>query len=69
MIDSKKIVEVGKRVIQIEAEALNELNSRLDDSFVKAIELIYNSKGRVIVTGLGKLQYWSGTSMRSITIG
>jgi len=63
MIDSKKIVEVGKRVIQIETEALNELNSRLDDSFVKATELIYNSKGRVIVTGLGK----SGAIARKIT--
>lgn len=54
MIDSDKILKVGKRVIQIETDALKELNSRLDDSFVEAVELIYNSEGRVIITGLGK---------------
>lgn len=63
MIDSKKILEVGKRVIKIETEALNDLNSRLDDSFVNAVNLIYNSKGRVIVTGLGK----SGAVARKIS--
>ena len=63
MIDPKNIIEVGKRVVKIETEALNDLYSRLDDSFVKATELIYNSNGRVIVTGLGK----SGAIARKIS--
>ena len=63
MIDPKKIIEVGKRVIKIETDALIDLVERLDDSFVKATELIYNSKGRVIVTGVGK----SGAIARKIT--
>lgn len=63
MVDPKKILEVGKKVIKIETEALVDLQSRLNDSFIKAVELIYNSKGRVIVTGLGK----SGAIARKIT--
>jgi len=63
MIDAQKIVEVGKRVIKIESEALNDLIDRIDNSFVQATELIFNSKGRVIVTGLGK----SGAIARKIT--
>jgi arabinose-5-phosphate isomerase len=63
VIDSKEILEVGKRVISIETTALNDLNSRLDNSFVEAVNLIYNSKGRVIVTGLGK----SGAIARKIS--
>ena len=63
MIDSKEILKVGKRVISIETDALNDLNSRLDNSFADAVNLIYNSKGRVIVTGLGK----SGAVARKIS--
>lgn len=54
MIDSSEILEVGKKVIGIETEALKDLKDRLDESFVNAVNLIYKSKGRVIVTGLGK---------------
>jgi len=63
MIDPQKIIEVGKRVVKIETEALKDINDRIDNSFVQATELIYNSKGRVIVTGLGK----SGAIARKIT--
>jgi arabinose-5-phosphate isomerase len=44
----------GKRVIEMEAEALRVVAQRLDDSFVRAIELIASSRGRVIVSGIGK---------------
>jgi arabinose-5-phosphate isomerase len=56
-------IRVGKRVINIEAQAIALMEERLDESFSKAIDLIYNSKGRVIVTGLGK----SGVIGRKIT--
>jgi arabinose-5-phosphate isomerase len=56
-------IRVGKKVIGIEAEAILMLEKRLDENFSKAIDLIYNSKGRVIVTGLGK----SGAIGRKIT--
>jgi arabinose-5-phosphate isomerase len=48
------ILENGRDVIRKEAEAVAELAERLDDNFVKAVELILKSKGRVIVTGMGK---------------
>jgi len=47
-------IERGKEVIRIEAQALAALESRINGSFAEAVELIYNCKGRVIVTGLGK---------------
>jgi arabinose-5-phosphate isomerase len=56
-------INVGKKVIRIEAEAISQLMNRIDENFTKAIDLIYNAKGRVIVTGLGK----SGVIGRKIT--
>lgn len=47
-------IERGKAVIRIETEALASLESRINGAFADAVEMIYNCKGRVIVTGLGK---------------
>ena len=47
-------IERGKEVIRIEAEAVKALESKIDANFAKAVDLIYNCKGRVIVTGIGK---------------
>jgi len=44
----------AKRVLRIEAEALNELLQRLDASFERAVDLLLACKGRVVVTGMGK---------------
>jgi arabinose-5-phosphate isomerase len=41
-------------VLKIEAEGILNLVDRIDDSFDKMVELIFNSKGRVIVGGIGK---------------
>ena len=48
------ILEAARRVIVEEAEALNRLQSRLDDSFLEAVERILHTTGRVVVTGMGK---------------
>lgn len=48
------IIETAKRVLRIEAEAIYGLLDRLDHSFEKAVEIILNSRGRVVVTGMGK---------------
>jgi arabinose-5-phosphate isomerase len=53
-LDSKKIIAKAKNVIRIEAEAVSKLESRINSSFVEAVETIYKSKGRTIVTGMGK---------------
>lgn len=44
----------GRRVVSREAEALALLCDSLDDSFAKAVEILLNAKGRVIVSGMGK---------------
>ena len=49
-----EIVELGRRVIRMEREALAEIECRLDDSFARAVELIATTEGRVIVAGVGK---------------
>ena len=38
----------------MESNAIANLSNLLDDNFSKSVELIYNSKGRVIITGIGK---------------
>jgi arabinose-5-phosphate isomerase len=48
------LINKAKEVIRIEARALNEVASKIDGKFVKAIDLIFKTKGRVIVTGMGK---------------
>lgn len=48
------ILDTAKRVLKIEAEAVFALIEKLNTDFKRAVELIYNSKGRVVVTGMGK---------------
>jgi arabinose-5-phosphate isomerase len=48
------ILEEAKKVIRIEAEALNSLADSIDDRFEMAVDLILSSHGRVVVTGMGK---------------
>ena len=47
-------LETAKRVLRIEAEAIEGLLKRLDARFEKAVELLGQCKGRVVVTGMGK---------------
>jgi len=53
-MSDEEIIERGKQIIRIEAKALKGLIDQIDDSFEKAVNLIRQSKGRVIVTGIGK---------------
>jgi len=50
----QEIKNIAKATINNEAEAISGLINAIDDDFVKCVELIYRSKGRVIVTGTGK---------------
>lgn len=47
------IVE-GKRVFDIEIEALKRTRDSLDEKFLKILNIITNCKGKVIITGIGK---------------
>ena len=52
--DAGKIVARGQRVIAIERDALAATRDRLDGSFARAVALLRDSAGRVIVSGVGK---------------
>ncbi|MCL2022027.1 MAG: KpsF/GutQ family sugar-phosphate isomerase [Betaproteobacteria bacterium] len=47
-------IELAIRALAIEAEAIQALISRIDARFAEAVELILQSKGRVIISGMGK---------------
>lgn len=48
------VADIAKTVLQIEANAIQELIPRIDGSFSEAVEKIYSCKGRIVVTGMGK---------------
>jgi arabinose-5-phosphate isomerase len=50
----EEIIERGRRVLRLEREALAEAETRIGESFARAVELIATSTGRVIVAGVGK---------------
>jgi len=49
-----RIVERGQRVLALERDAIAATLARLDESFARAVELMRDSTGRVIVAGVGK---------------
>ena len=49
-----EIINNGKEVIRIEAEAIADLQHSIDEDFVNTVETIFASKGRVVLTGMGK---------------
>ncbi|MCH7524543.1 MAG: KpsF/GutQ family sugar-phosphate isomerase [Bacteroidetes bacterium] len=51
-IDS--ILKIAKNTINLESKAIANLSNLLNEDFANATQLIYNSKGRVIITGIGK---------------
>ena len=54
LVNSQDLVSTAVEVFNIEANSIIKLKDRVDDNFLKAIDLIYDSRGKVIVTGMGK---------------
>ncbi len=52
--DSRWHIELAKRVISLEAQELLRMQERLGEEIYEAVEILYNCKGRVVVTGMGK---------------
>lgn len=50
----ENILDIARRVLRIEAEAVGGLAEKLDAAFEQAVDMIFGSTGRVIVTGMGK---------------
>lgn len=53
-LNESSIIEIAKKVIDIELETIINLKESLNSSFVKAIEILGNCKGKVILIGIGK---------------
>ncbi len=47
-------LDTARRVLRIEAQAIQDVVARLDTSFEKAVDVLFACKGRVVVTGMGK---------------
>ncbi|MBO9586000.1 MAG: KpsF/GutQ family sugar-phosphate isomerase [Flavobacterium sp.] len=54
MITKENILAIAKKTILSESEAITKLIDFLDENFYEAVQHIYNCKGRLIVTGIGK---------------
>jgi arabinose-5-phosphate isomerase len=62
MADAVGLIELGRRVLRLEAGAVSAVADRLDESFDRALRLLAAASGRVIVSGVGK----SGVVARKI---
>src|SRR5947207_12991379 len=47
-------LETARRVLKIEAQAIQDVLGRLNTSFEKAVDVLFACKGRVVVSGMGK---------------
>jgi arabinose-5-phosphate isomerase len=54
LTSKEKIIHRGKSTLLIEAEAIQNLIPYVDENFFKVVDLLNNSKGRIVVTGIGK---------------
>jgi arabinose-5-phosphate isomerase len=54
IVTTEQIINKAKEVIKIEGEAVLNLAGRINSNFAKTVELIFNSNGRVVFTGMGK---------------
>lgn len=53
-MSDETIISKGKETVRIECKAVKSLEERIDNNFAKAVNLIFNSNGRVVFTGIGK---------------
>jgi len=54
IVSRARILDLGRKVISVEAQALNLLGDTIDEGFARAVELIMAARGRVVVSGMGK---------------
>lgn len=54
MKTEKEILDIAKKALKIEAEAILQLQNQLNSDFYKIVKLLFELKGRIVVTGIGK---------------
>lgn len=62
-MSTEDLKKLAKEVLEIEAQGILAMRERIDDSFLKAVDLVHACTGKVVVTGLGK----SGQVARKIS--
>ncbi|MCA0981096.1 MULTISPECIES: KpsF/GutQ family sugar-phosphate isomerase [Exiguobacterium] len=53
-IKNLNFVDIAKEVIELEISELEKMKNRIGNEFVDAVDLIFNTSGRVVITGIGK---------------
>ena len=53
-MNSERFITSAQRTIRMESEAVADLEARIGDDFIKACEILLQTRSRVIVTGMGK---------------
>jgi len=53
-VNNEEIIKKGKDVVRIEANAISDLIESINEEFVKAVNILYECTGRVVLTGMGK---------------
>src|SRR3989475_1305067 len=53
-LEREMSLDTARRVLRIEVQAIQDVLARLDNSFLRAVDLLFACKGRVVVTGMGK---------------
>lgn len=53
-LSTQEAISLARRVLEIEARAVQKLAGRLDESFVNAMQIVLGCKGRIVVSGIGK---------------
>ena len=53
-MEDSKLIQIAQGVFQEEIQELNAIANRLNDSFIEAVNAIYQTKGKVVIVGVGK---------------
>lgn len=54
MKENENILALAKQTLEIEASSISRLIQHLDEGFTEAVKFIHQSKGRIVITGIGK---------------
>lgn len=54
MNDSERMIDAGRQVLRIESAALATFADALGDSFAQAVQILLATKGRIVISGMGK---------------
>lgn len=54
MTDRRQMIEAGRDVLRIESAALSQFADALDDSFAQAVQILLATRGRIVISGMGK---------------